>query len=284
MIYIYPNKEILEKRSTEMENEKKYYSLSRVIHKNDFNDKLLLPIGIDKNNKEYNINLLQKNGILISGETGSGKSIFLHDIIVSLLLKNSPQELQFIFIDPRNVEFNSYNDIPHVFRSVSNKGDSINVLREVNDFIKRRQNILSERNFNNIEENNKNSENKIPHLVLIIDESADIFEETSAKNMIKEILSFGYKCGVHVIVATSSYLKNCFDEQLIDMFDYVLSFDLASEDQAKTLKIKKASWLSVYGEALVKTDNEIINVQVPYVSTNDIEEVVKFLKNTNKLS
>ena len=108
MNYIYPNKQILEKRSSELGNAERYYSLSKMIFERDFKEKLLFPLGIDNEKEKYYINLIDKSGLFISGETGSGKSIFLNDIVISLLLKNSPEELQLVFVDPRNVEFNNY--------------------------------------------------------------------------------------------------------------------------------------------------------------------------------
>ena len=279
MEYNYPNKELLEKRSEELGKEDKYYNLSKLIFQKDFNNKLLFPIGIDDNNEKYYIDLIDKSGIFISGETGSGKSIFLNDIIISLLFKNTPQELQLILIDSKNVEFNIYQDLHHVNKNVI---PNINAaLIYIKNEIEKRRQLFVKSNSKNIEEYNSNNE-LLPHLILIIDETELVDDFINPNELIRDILSEGYKFGVHLILATSSYLKNNYNHQTINSFNYVLSFDQASEEQAKYLKINKANLLSVYGEALVKCDDDsIINIQAPYVSDHDVEEVVNHIKNTN---
>ena len=279
MEYNYPNKELLEKRSEELGKEDKYYNLSKLIFQKDFNNKLLFPIGIDDNNEKYYIDLIDKSGIFISGETGSGKSIFLNDIIISLLFKNTPQELQLILIDSKNVEFNIYQDLHHVNKNVI---PNINAaLIYIKNEIEKRRQLFVKSNSKNIEEYNSNNE-LLPHLILIIDETELVDDFINPNELIRDILSEGYKFGVHLILATSSYLKNNYNHQTINSFNYVLSFDQASEEQAKYLKINRANLLSVYGEALVKCDDDsIINIQAPYVSDHDVEEVVNHIKNTN---
>lgn len=283
MEYNYPNKDLLEKRSSELEDEKKYYSLSKLIFKKDFDSKLLIPIGIGNENEKNYINLIDKSGILISGETGSGKSIFLNDIIISLLLKNSPEELQFIFIDPRNVEFNIYDEIPHVNKNIiSGEKESIKALEYVARVIEERKEVFSKEKAKNINEYNEEHEVIVPQLLLIIDETTEIFEYEKSKELIKKILTDGYKFGIHLIIATSSHLKSNFDRETINMFSCILSFDLASEEQSKYLKINSANLLTVYGEALVKREDKgIIDIQVPYVSNHDIEAVVNYIKSAN---
>ena len=277
MDYNYPDKTILEKRSEELGNDDKYYNLRKLIFQKDFNNKLLIPLGIDSDNEKYYIDLIDKSGLFISGETGSGKSIFLNDIIISLLLKNSPKELQLILIDSKNVEFNIYNELPHIFnRKITNINDSLIYLKEE---IEKRRILFASNKVKKIEEYNQNSQELLPHLVLIIDETELPDNCIGHKELISDILSDGYKFGIHLILATSSYLKDNYDSKLLNEFDYVLSFDQASEEQAKYLKIKRANLLSVYGEVLVKHEDEsIANIQVPYVSDKDIDEVVNFYK------
>ena len=278
MDYNYPDKKILEKRSEELGKDDRYYNLRKLIFQKDFNNKLLIPLGIDGNNEKYYIDLIDKSGLFISGETGSGKSNFLNDIIISLLLKNSPEELQLILIDSKNVEFNIYNEIPHIYnkKNITDINTSLIYLKEE---MKRRRDLFASNNAKKIEDYNSNSQELLPHLVLIIDETELPDNCVDHNDLIRGILSEGYKLGLHLILATSSYLKDNYDSKMLNEFNYVLSFDQASEEQAEYLKIKKANLLSVYGEALIKLDDEsIANIQVPYVSDKDIEEVVNFYK------
>ena len=283
MNYNYPSKDLFEEKSSELDSNK-YYRLKDMIYSRDFNDKLLLPIGIDDQNEKYFINMHEESGLLITGETGSGKSILLNDIVISLLFKNNPKELQLFFIDPRNVEFNIYKDIPHVKGNVySSLIESLVVLKMILDTLEERRKLFIKNNAKNIDNYNIDSKNPLPQVVLIIDECADIFRYKEANIYIKRILSEGYKFGVHLIMATSSYLKEYSDTEIIDMFNYIISFDLASEEQAKYLRIKKANLLSICGEALVKCEGDnIVNIQVPYVSDLDIEEVVDYIIKENK--
>jgi len=277
MDFDYPNKKILEKRSEELGNYDKYYNLRKLIFQKDFNNKLLIPLGIDGNNEKYYIDLIDKSGMFIAGETGSGKSIFLNDIIISLLLKNNSKELQLILIDSKNVEFNTYNELPHICKNnITDINTSLIYLKEE---INRRRQLFESNKVKKIEDYNSDSEELLPHLVLIIDETEPPENGMVPNELIRDILSEGYKFGIHLILATSSYLKDNYDRELLNEFNYVLSFDQASEEQAKYLQIKKANLLRVYGEALVRLDDEsVANIQVPYVSDKDIDEVVNFYK------
>lgn len=276
MDYNYPNKKILEKRSEELGEADKYYNLRKLIVQKDFDNKLLIPLGIDAENEKYYIDLIDKSGLFISGETGSGKSIFLNDIIISLLLKNSPQELELILIDSKNVEFNIYNELPHIYKK--DLKDINTSLIYLNEEIKARRQLFASSKVKRIEEYNSNSQELLPHLVLIIDETELPDDSMGSNELIRDILSEGYKYGIHLILSTSSYLKDYYTK-ILDEFNYVISLDQASEEQAKYLKIKKANLLSVCGEALIRHEDETVaNIQVPYVSDKDIEEVVNFYK------
>lgn len=277
MDYNYPDKKLLEKRSNELGKDDKYYNLRKLIFQKDFNNKLLIPLGIDCDDEKYYIDLIDKSGVFISGETGSGKSVFLNDIIISLLLKNSPKELQLILIDSKNVEFNIYNNLPHIYKKdITDINTSLKCLEEE---LERRRKIFVSNKVKKIEEYNSNSHEMLSHLVLIIDETESPVNYIDYNEVIRDILSEGYKFGIHLILATSLYLKSNYDSKILDEFNYVLSFDQASEEQANYLKIKKANLLGVYGEALIRhEDDNIVNIQVPYVSDKDIYEVVNFFK------
>lgn len=282
MTYILPSKDLLEKHSNELDDEKKYYSLSKLTYKKNLDYKLLFPVGIDKNNN-YFMDLTEVSSILITGETGSGKSVFLNSLIISLLLKNSPEELKFFFVDPRNVELSLYNGIPHLINKVAfSKEDSLNVFRDLNDEIEKRIELFVEKSVKSIKDYNNKFASKLPHILVVIDEAADIISEEDFKNKVSTIVRNGYKYGVHLILASSSYLKNYIPTKILNSFDYLLTFDLASKEGAKYIKMKGSDLLTIYGEALVRCrDDKIINIQTPYVSTKDIDEVVNFIKSHN---
>ena len=283
MEYKFPNKNLLEKHSSELINDKRYYNLSKLIYQNDFNSKLVFPVGIDDNKEKYYIDFEFKSGILIAGETGSGKSIFLNSIIISFLLKNTPAELEFILIDPRGVELNAYNGIPHLYKYVfKDELSSLEALKYVINTMEKRREIFIKNGNRNIDEYNKKNEAKMSHLMIVLDEVIDIISSSEVQTIIYNILSEGYKFGIHLLLATNGYFKQYFDKETINMFDYILTFDLASQEQANYIKISDSNLLSATGDALIKCPGDkIVNIQTPYVSSRDIEEIVKYIKSEN---
>ena len=276
-MYKLPNKSLLEKESEELDNDK-YYNLSKLIYHKDFKDNFVIPLGIDNNKEKYYLDLKNISGMLISGETGSGKSIFLHSIIISLLLKNTPEELKYIIYDKRDVELSNYLTLPHLYKNMFSFDD----LSYVVDLILERQNLFLEKGYTNINNYNEKEDNKLPRIVVLIDEMGEIINLELFKDNLTKILLDGYKYGIHLILSTSSYLKDYYDSKLIDLFNYILTFDLASQEQAKFVKIDDANLLSIEGDALIKCkNNNIINIQTPYVSLKDIENVINFIKNNN---
>ena len=281
MEYKFPNKGLLERHSGDLkENE---YSLSEIVYQNDFKNKLVFPVGMDDEKEKYYIDFEAKSSILIAGETGSGKSMYLNSIILSYLLKNSPDELQLILIDPRGVEFNSYYGIPHLYgRVYSDKPGVLSVFSYVMDTLEKRRDLFLKSNKRDITAYNLEAKEKLSHIVIVIDEILDIIDSAEIESSIDRILMEGYKFGIHIIIATNSYFKNHFKQEKINLFNYVLTFDLASEEQAKYIKISKANLLHGNWEALIKcVGNKLLKVQTPYVSIQDIEEVINYIIREN---
>ncbi len=287
MSYILPNKDLLEKNSKEIEGEDRYYNLSKLVYKKDNEKKLLFPIGIDKEHEKYYIDFEEKTSILIEGETGSGKSVFLNSIIISLLLKNTPEELQFVFIDPRNIELSLYNEIPHLYKeTASSVYESLDAIKYIIDIINERKDLFSKQKVKNIHDYNEKADDKLPQVLLVVDEAADLLNIKETEDFIYSIIPDGYRYGIHIIIATNSYIKNVFNPKMIEQFDYIITFDLATEEQATLIKINGSNLLTVYGEALIKLNNndQLYNVQTPYISIKDIKAVTEFInsnKNTN---
>ena len=281
MKYILPNKSLLDKTNDNLDKE--YYCLGKLVYHKDFKDNLVIPIGIDDNKEKYYLDLKKVSGLLITGETGSGKSIYVHSIIISLLLKNNPDDLKFILGDLRKVELNNYNMLPHLYMNILSSDIDIKYgLNEVINILEERKKIFKNNKVDNIDEYNLNSDLKLSNIIVIIDEIGNLINSKYVLDILNKILDDCYKYGIHFILATSSYLKKIKDNKLVNKFNYILSFDLASNEQASILKIKGSDLLSIEGDALVKCrNNEIINLQTPYVSLEDIENVIKFIKNNN---
>lgn len=277
--YILPNKELLNKSNELFKSDSRFYNLSKMILKKDLNNKLTIPLGIDEKRDKYYMNLESIPTLLISGETGSGKSVFLNSAIVTLLLKNNPNELKFLFFDPKLVELGEFDGISHVIIDGHSNTDGYKI-----DYallmLEERKKVLKDAKCKTIDEYNKlYSNSKLAQIIIIADESVDMMKDDSVLDLIKTIMSKGVDYGFHLILATNSYLKNHFNRALLNSFPYIITFDLASEEQAKYLKIQGADLLKAGGEVLIKCrNNDILKMQTPYISDEEIKKVVDFIK------
>lgn len=277
MEYILPDKSLLNKKNEGLEG--CFYSLSKLIYKKDFKDKLVIPIGIDNQKEKYYMDLKNVSSILVGGETGSGKSMFLNSIIISILLKNNPDEVKFLFIDPSKVELGVYNGLPHMLLDNAYTFDkSLDRLSIVKCLIEARKEILLAASCKNIEGYNKKNDKKLAHILVVIDDSIEILTKDETIDVIREVLLNGHLFGIHLIFATGVYLKDFLEPKYIDLFSYIISFDQASAEQAEFLKLDNSNLLTIAGDALIKCrDNEIINLQTPYISSSEIKNVVNFI-------
>lgn len=276
--YVLPTKDLLFKTNDLFDNNSDYFSLSKMIFKKDLKKKLTVPVGIDELNEKYYIDLESVSALLICGTTGSGKSVFLDNLIVSLLLKNNPSELKFMFFDPKLVELGEYDGIPHLIVD-TDKDYDIDKLNFILNLIKQRKTIL---NNNTIFEYNKDNIDKLSQIFIIVDESIDIMKYENINKIINQIIKDGVNLGIHLVLATNSYIPKDFTTKMINDFPYILTYDLTDKKQASYLKIKGSDLLEEKGSALIRCrNNEIIKLQTPFISTKEIERIVTFIKTIN---
>lgn len=145
--------------------------------------------------------------VLIAGATGSGKSYLLHALIVSMLFKKTPEEVQFIFIDPKRVELTQYNGIPHLLRPVIVDPDkAINAFKwavhEMEHRYKLFQQIPGVRELDSF--NEKTDTSKLPYVVLVVDEMADLmmYAKNEAEGLITRLAQMSRATGIHLVLAT----------------------------------------------------------------------------------
>ena len=237
----------------------------------------VLPFGWKTNGEVDYENFTKVSGLFIAGATGTGKSVFIDDLIVSLMYKNTPNDVKFIMFDPKRIELGEYDGIKYLLSGKSNynlkKGfDQILYLLKV---LESRINTLNKTKTNSIESYNKTNEEKWPHIFVFIDEGSKLIRMIDAYMAFSKILEYGSKIGIHLIYATNSYLKDYASSKFIDKFPYRMTFDLASEEQAEFINMENSSWLKP-GEALIKgRSGEIYKIHAPLVTDEEINKVVK---------
>ncbi len=293
--YVMPSKDLLIKNSERDDLDDRYYRLSKLLFKKDLNDKLLVPIGIDDKKEKYFVNLNDISLMLIGGETGSGKSVLIDSIIISLLLKNSPDDLRFVFIDPKKIELFEYDGIPHMVDNgfdtdelshiIDNGFDTEDWKRKIvliKEMIDKRIELLSGVRVSNIRKYNDISNDKLAQVVIVIEEAYDMIHDKEFIELVRCIGSVGVNIGVHLIMSTNMCVKSEFDKELFSLFGYVLTFDLSNSEQSRYMNLKGAEFLKVCGEAMIKVRGKgVVRIQAPYISDKEIKNVVGFIKNEN---
>jgi len=176
------------------------------------NSEYSIPIGIGKTISGETIvnDLSDMPHLLIAGATGSGKSVFINTLITSILYKCSPDDVKLIMIDPKMVELSGYNGIPHLLTPVitAKEGRYKNAflaLKWVVQEMTNRYDSMTEIGVRNIDEYNQASKNKLPRIVIIIDELADLMLSELREyieNKISRIAAMGRAAGIHLVIAT----------------------------------------------------------------------------------
>lgn len=290
-----PSKDLLIKNSERDDLDDRYYRLSKLLFKKDLNDKLLVPIGIDDKKEKYFVNLNNISLMLIGGETGSGKSVLIDSIIISLLLKNSPDDLRFVFIDPKKIELFEYDGIPHMVDSGFDTDELSHIIDSgfdtedwkrkivlIKEMIDKRIELLSGVRVSNIRKYNDISNDKLAQVVIVIEEAYDMIHDKEFIELVRCIGSVGVNIGVHLIMSTNMCVKSEFDKELFSLFGYVLTFDLSNSEQSRYMNLKGAEFLKVCGEAMIKVRGKgVVRIQAPYISDKEIKNVVEFIKNEN---
>ena len=241
-----------------------------------YNKKLTLPLGWKSNGEVCYRDFKDISGLFITGATGTGKSVFIDDLIVSLMYKNTPDEVKFIMHDPKKIELGEYDGIKYLLggKSHSSLKKGYDMLIFLLKILESRINTLNKSGYKGIKEYNDNKEEKWPHIFLFIDEGSKIIKIKDAYKVFSKILDYGLDVGIHLIYATNSYLKDYASSKFIDKFKYQISFDLASLEQEEFISIEDSSWLKS-GEAILKNRNgEKYLIKAPLITNEEINEVV----------
>jgi DNA segregation ATPase FtsK/SpoIIIE, S-DNA-T family len=254
----------------------------------DASSPLTMILGKDIVGNPFITDLKKLPHLLIAGTTGSGKSVGLNGMILSMLYKNSPDNLKLIMIDPKMLEFSIYNDIPHLLTPVITKPtEAINALANMVSEMEKRYAMMADTRTKNIENYNekarKNGYEEFPYIVVIIDELADLMM-TSGKEVelsIARLAQMARASGIHLIVATQRPSVDVVTGLIKANLPSRISYKVGQKVDSKIiLDSQGAESLLGRGDMLFTPpgSSSIVRVHAPWSDEKEIEEVVEFLK------
>nr|WP_108559382.1 DNA translocase FtsK [Arcobacter caeni] len=249
---------------------------------------LTMILGKDIVGKPFITDLKKLPHLLIAGTTGSGKSVGINSMILSLLYKNSPDNLRLVMIDPKMLEFSMYNDIPHLLTPVITKaGDAINALANMVSEMERRYTLMSKTKTKNIENYNDKAKvegyDTMPYIVVVIDELADLMM-TSGKDVeysIARLAQMARASGIHLIVATQRPSVDVVTGLIKANLPSRLSYKVGQRIDSKIiLDSMGAESLLGKGDMLFTPPgmSGLVRIHAPWSTETEIEKVVDFLK------
>ena len=249
---------------------------------------LTLALGKDIVGKPFVTDLKKLPHLLIAGTTGSGKSVGINAMVISLLYRNSPDRLKLMMIDPKMLEFSIYNDIPHLLTPViTSSKQAVVALSNMVAEMERRYHLMSQMKTKNIEGYNKKAKKEgmpeLPYIIVVIDELADLMM-TSGKDVeysIARLAQMARASGIHLIVATQRPSVDVVTGLIKANLPARISFRVGQKVDSKViLDTHGAEALLGRGDMLFTPPgiNGIIRLHAPWVSESEIEEIVEFLK------
>lgn len=245
---------------------------------------LTLPIGKDVSGATWVAPLEKMPHLLVAGATGSGKSVCLNTIIISLLYQNGPDTLKFIMVDPKRVELPLYNDIPHLLTPViTDVKKTVNALKWATSEMDRRYELLQKMNRRNIESYNSVAEEKMPYIVIVVDEMADLMSQArnEVEGLIIRLAQMARAIGIHLILATQRPSVDVITGLIKANVPTRIAFAVASLTDSRTiLDAAGAEKLVGKGDMLyVSADvGKPKRLQGAFLSEDEVKNVVNFLK------
>lgn len=219
--------------------------------------------------------------LLIAGATGSGKSVFLNTLILSLLFQKSSYYTKLILIDPKKVEFEIYKNIPNLAYSVITEiNEASNILNQLSILMEKRYSILASKNIRNIKDyNNAYPDNKISYLITIIDEFGDLILSDKTGSIRENLIKLAQKAravGIHIVIATQRPSAKIIDGLIKANFPVKVAFKTSSKiDSRIVLDNNGAESLLGKGDMIFKhPETGFLRLQSPFIST---EEIIQLL-------
>ena len=261
-------------------------SLREIISNDQFQKKeIKLPIALGKSISGAPIvgDLTNMPHLLIAGTTGSGKSVCINTIIVSLLYKLKPDLCKFILIDPKMLELSTYEGIPHLLTPVITDAKKATsalawTVKEMNS----RYKLMSKVGVRNIDGYNAKHKLKMPYIVVVVDEMSDLMlvAGKEIENYIQKLSQMARAAGIHIIMATQRPSVDVITGTIKANFPTRISFQVSSKIDSRTILGEQgAEQLLGKGDMLfMSSANRIVRIHGPYVSEQEIEKISNTLR------
>jgi len=223
--------------------------------------------------------------LLIAGQTGSGKSVFINSTIATLLAKKMPSEVKLLMIDPKQVEFVAYSDIPHLMEPIANNTEEARDLLNIAvEEMEERFTLFKKKKVKKLSEYNEKTGERLPHIVFIVDEFSDLMmmgDNKTKKDVESKIVRIAQKAravGIHMILATQKPLATIVTSLIKANMPARIAFCVATGvDSRVILDENGAENLTGNGDMLISApsfDNNVIRIQAPWIPDEDIDYIV----------
>lgn len=265
-------------------DEREIVYLKDILNNNEFieytkNSLLPFILGVDVLGKPLYYDLTFVKHLLIAGGTGSGKSVLLNAIIMSLISTQNSSDLMIYLIDPKKVEFIQYNGISHIREIVTDMTEAKNLLYSLTKEMDNRYTILAEKGYKDIKGYNKNNENKIPYIVCIVDEFNDLImtAPSDVESYIVRLSQKARAAGIHLIIATQRPEVTVITGLIKANLTSKISLRLDSVNDYRTIFGKGIPYqLLGSGDGVMRIEGQIKEFerfQAPIITLNQDEEM-----------
>ena len=220
---------------------------------------------------------------MIAGTTGSGKSVCINTIILSLLFKHTPDKCKFILIDPKMLELSTYEGVPHLLCPVITEAKkAASVLGWVVKEMESRYRLMTKEGVRNIDGYNTKHQHPMPYIVVVVDEMSDLMlvAGKEIENYIQKLSQMARAAGIHIIMATQRPSVDVITGTIKANFPTRISFQVSSKIDSRTILGEQgAEQLLGKGDMLyMSSANKIIRIHAPFVSDIEIESINNFLR------
>ena len=267
-------------------NSRENVYLSEILNNTDFKKKdIKLPIALGKSISGNPIvgDLSSMPHLLIAGTTGSGKSVCINTIILSLLYRHTPDKCKFILIDPKMLELSTYEGIPHLLCPVITEAKkAASVLGWVVKEMESRYRLMTKEGVRNIDGYNAKHKLPMPYIVVVVDEMSDLMlvAGKEIENYIQKLSQMARAAGIHIIMATQRPSVDVITGTIKANFPTRISFQVTSKIDSRTILGEQgAEQLLGKGDMLyMSSANRIIRIHAPFVSDSEIEKINNSLR------